>query len=514
MKRKITAWGLVLTFILCIIPIISLPVAADIITSNFIAPIDPIPTSADIVWVNQSNIGKINWFQSGKYYALEENIDLFRVAWVPIGTAATPFTGTFDGRGYVIRNLTIGTKRLPKNIQDAGLFGYVANATIKNVGLEETFINTSSTNPNAGGICGTVANTGSISISNCYNIGDVSSSLSNTSNSNAGGICGYVPSSSSISISNCYNKGEVSSIASTNSNAGGICGYVPGSGSISNCYNIGDVFSSSVINSRAGGICGYSSGSVSKCYNTGDVSSTSDNDSYTGGICGATSGSGSISNCYNTGGVSSTSDNDSYTGGICGYSSGSNSISNCYWNADSAQIVNGNANIYKKGVGSDLDTTTPLTSAQMRVATNFTGWDFNTIWDYKESVNNGYPILRVFFPDGMTVSGKVQSYVPELVTKIILLQGNSIKYTTTIAAIDKEGQRTQDFTIEGVAPGTYTLEITKTLHEKYSINIIVGNNNLILQEVITLMFGDLDGDDKVTAADATFILRTIVGLDP
>ena len=57
-----------------------------------------------------------------------------------IGTASNPFTGTFDGNGYTIKNLKIdartdlteATSSVTDN-QYAGLFGYVKGATLKNV---------------------------------------------------------------------------------------------------------------------------------------------------------------------------------------------------------------------------------------------------------------------------------------------------------------------------------------------------------------------------------------------
>ena len=52
--------------------------------------------------------------------------------WTPIGTSANPFTGTFDGKGYTIKNLVIngGTN------SNIGLFGYTTNGEIKNVTIE------------------------------------------------------------------------------------------------------------------------------------------------------------------------------------------------------------------------------------------------------------------------------------------------------------------------------------------------------------------------------------------
>ncbi|MCL2140883.1 MAG: Ig-like domain-containing protein, partial [Dehalococcoidia bacterium] len=188
----------------------------------------------------------------------------------------------------------------------------------------------------------------------------------------------------------------------------GICGSND-LGSISNCYNTGDVSASSSSSSNSysysDGICGSNDlGSISNCYNTGDVSasssSSSNSDAYSnaGGICRSNVVGGSISNCYNTGDVSASSSssdsyNSSYAGGICGDNSTEGSINNCYWNSDSAQTVNGLPQSPKNGVGRGTDTTTPLTTSQMKVQSSFVGFDFSSVWGISTSINNGYPYL-------------------------------------------------------------------------------------------------------------------------
>ena len=41
------------------------------------------------------------------FIILTADIDLGGQEWIPIGSAGTPFTGTFDGDGYAINNITI-----------------------------------------------------------------------------------------------------------------------------------------------------------------------------------------------------------------------------------------------------------------------------------------------------------------------------------------------------------------------------------------------------------------------
>ncbi len=66
-------------------------------------------------------------------------IDLSNRYWTPIGTLDNPFKGTFDGNGYVIRNLTIDGAFI-ENKEFGGLFGVCENATINDVGLENTIV--------------------------------------------------------------------------------------------------------------------------------------------------------------------------------------------------------------------------------------------------------------------------------------------------------------------------------------------------------------------------------------
>lgn len=145
--------------------------------------------------------------------------------WTPIGNATNYYTGKFDGKGHTISGLYV------KSTTDAyvGLFGYVRNAEISNVGVEDSYFDGA---VYAGGICGYGV---SITITNCYSTGEVRSS---GSNSYVGGICGYCISisDSPVTITNCYNIGEVSG---SGDHVGGVCGSSSSSSSncvISNCY--------------------------------------------------------------------------------------------------------------------------------------------------------------------------------------------------------------------------------------------------------------------------------------
>jgi hypothetical protein len=340
---------------------------------KFLAPIEPpepdsIPISTreelEAIGTNSSSL-------NGKYH-LVNDIYLGGAEWVPIGSNSEPFTGTFDGQGYVIKSLTIMS-----NIAGFfGLFGYTGStAKIENVGLEGTYIMVSYLNPYvsyAGSICGISY---ASAIFNCYNTGSISFSSTHTSSSiyanYAGGICGYNNNRNSL-ISYCYNTGSISSTSSRYDNyAGGICGS-SSVAPISYCYNTGSISatyttssSSPTYKNSAGGICADSSGAISYCYNIGSILSEAAYSNfktiyYAGGICGS---GGSISYCYNMGYVSSTY----YAGGICGSGSAApisycynmgyisssccsggicgsgGSISNCYNMGDISSIIFGNS---------------------------------------------------------------------------------------------------------------------------------------------------------------------------
>ncbi len=81
-------------------------------------------------------------------FELQANIDLSGIDWTPIGDSITnAFTGTFDGNGYTISNVTIGgidASATSEDLEEAytaiesayvGLFGYSYNATFEDIAI-------------------------------------------------------------------------------------------------------------------------------------------------------------------------------------------------------------------------------------------------------------------------------------------------------------------------------------------------------------------------------------------
>ena len=212
--------------------------------------------------------------------------------WVPVGVA-TSFTGSLDGNGHIIMNLYVYVKA--SGTAHSGFFGITGDsAEIKNVGLTNIYVNTSSSSNSSGG--GLVGSNGG-AIINSYAAGSVTvSSSSSFSDSFGGGLVG----TNLGDIINSYTMGSVGVPSSSdNSSGGGLVGN--NSGAISNSYATGRVTVSSSSDARGGGLVGTNLGAISNSYATGRVTvSFSGSTPSGGGLVGVNSRA--ISNSYATGG--------------------------------------------------------------------------------------------------------------------------------------------------------------------------------------------------------------------
>jgi hypothetical protein len=174
--------------------------------------------------------------------------------WQPIiGSGGDPpFTGTFDGQGYEIRDLFIN---LPGKGY-VGLFSVVGEGgRIENIGVVNANVTSTAY---IGGLVG--LNKGIVS--NSYSTGNVAG------NEWVGGLVGQ----NDGTVSNSYSTGSVTS----DSGAGGLMGA--NTGTVNNSYSTGSVTS----DSGAGGLMAANSGTVNNSYSTGSVTG---ND-YLGGLVG------------------------------------------------------------------------------------------------------------------------------------------------------------------------------------------------------------------------------------
>ena len=183
---------------------------------------------------------------------LTEDIDLNGEAWTPIGIGERFhwgirfYSGTFDGKGHTIKNLSIDNS----SVLYVGLFGYVYGGTIRNLTVLGSVKGTGYT----GGIAG-AANGGTFE--NCANLCEVQGGT--TENDTTGGIIGFAYFGDTLIVRDCYNVGSI-----TGRHAGGIIGQCNNwLETIRNCYNAGTVTGTA----NAGAIIGnYSSDKIYNCY--------------------------------------------------------------------------------------------------------------------------------------------------------------------------------------------------------------------------------------------------------
>ena len=309
----------------------------------------------------------------------------------------TPFSGQFDGQGYVIHNLCIDEAMSSYQ----GLFGKLdTRAKITDLGLDGVQVSGHSyvgalVGHNSSGVISSSYSTGTVSgeeeigglvgrnysgtISASYSAGSVgggervgglvgfnssgtiSSSYSTSTvygGEETGGLVGdnrfgtissshstgrvsgtrkaggLVGDNTSGAISTSYSTGRVSG----NYHVGGLAGYIHESGTISSSSSTGPVHGTYAV----GGLLGtlYKSGTVSSCYSTGSVFGGA---WRVGGLVGSFFTSGTVSSCYSTGRVCGTQD----VGGLIGYTyNGSNSewgfhgtISSCFWDIESSEQI-------------------------------------------------------------------------------------------------------------------------------------------------------------------------------
>jgi filamentous hemagglutinin family protein len=332
---------------------------------------------------------------------------------IPVGNAANPFSGTFDGLGHSVSSLTIDL--LPKQTynlaaaQPVGLFGSTsASSQIQNVGLLSVLVTgydkvgalIGENNGNVSNSYATGSVTGAFSVGGLIgfnNVGSVSSSYATDSvngtpvmwysmsivngNYYLGGLIGR----NSGAVKNSHATGNVfgSNIIQDGSTAlGGLIGGNYSSGNVSNSYatgnvngarsvggliglNYGNVRNSyatgvitgavkNLINYGVGGLVGDNRGGVSDSYAIGDVNGPASN--WVGGLVGINEGT--VSNSYASGNLTGYSD----VGGLIGYSY-FGLVTNSYWNI----TTTGQATSSGGGIG--------LTSSQMMQQSSFSGWN-------------------------------------------------------------------------------------------------------------------------------------------
>lgn len=125
------------------------------------------------------------------------------------------------------------------------------------------------------------------------------------------------------------------------------------------------------------------------------------------------------------------------------------------------------------------------------------------------------PDVKVTVPEygaGVTVSGTITSYgsASEAVT-VTLLQGTSEVATKTLTGASGSAPYSQTYSFPAVPAGTYTLKVEKKGHAPWTEEITV-DSTAIAKDVTVYLWGDVNRDGKVTAADAQEIQRNAAKL--
>ena len=179
---------------------------------------------------------------------LADNIDLTGIDWTPIGDYYNRYTGTFDGGGYTIKNLTI-----TQSGNYVGMIDFLGEGgTVKNVTLENVNITGNRNMIGGGGDCvGSVVGDNYGTVIACTASGNVSGTLY------VGGVVGY----NNGTVTACY---HASGNVSGTSNVGGVVGRNT-SGTVTACYHAAGNVSGNIV----GGAVGVNYATVTACYWSG-----------------------------------------------------------------------------------------------------------------------------------------------------------------------------------------------------------------------------------------------------
>lgn len=316
-----------------------------------------------------------------------------------INNAATTFSGVYNGGDFTISGLNQSNTSSTNNVR-LGLFGYLSDATVKNLKLTNASITLGSTSLTsstqylfAGALAGEVSPNSTATITN-VSVSDSSVSVSTTGNGNAvgGGVFGRVVGTTTVSYVSASNV-TVSGSATAQAylHLGGFAGTLYGGtfSAISSSGSVQGSHSGPLTNQIIlGGLVGdfMASATVQDSYSTASVSGTAPNLQHwgLGGLVGATF-AGSINRSYATGSVT-----------------GSTSL--CVTAARCGGLVGTDLGLTTKAGFWDTQTTgkstsaigTGKTTAEMKTASTYTdaGWS-SSIWDIQDGA---YPVLKAYVP--------------------------------------------------------------------------------------------------------------------
>lgn len=317
------------------------------------------------------------------------DIDMSSSSFTPIGSATNSYTGTFDGDGYTLSNLTMTVSG-----DNIGFIAHATGATVQNLTISNaTFTNSYNGTPaseRGNGILVGFAENSTIQNSS------VSGSIDGFSYT--AGLVGGTNNGGSISKSSSSVTVTCRSTSGGHGNCGGLVGALcittGGGGSISNSYATGNVTAGTTGSATSyGGLVGsaFNGCSVSNSYATGNVTGKD----RVAGLVGSLSSTASITHSFSTGSATTDGTGDT-AAGVVRYASGTDpvtagKITNINWVNNGGDHAT-NCWIYNSGNGDGNCTT--RTQSYFYTSTNepyATGsWDTN-IWQWGGS---GFPTLK------------------------------------------------------------------------------------------------------------------------
>ena len=200
-----------------------------------------ISSESDLIWVSENNATSSGF--AGKYFLQTQDLTMSSgTEWIPVGDDVYSFGGTYDGNGYHIEEIQIGTSESPNtNNSYLGLFGFINQGTVRNLNVEVHIFSDNSVldaddNPVTTGIGGIAAALSGGSIYNC----SVSGNVYSASPSLIGGVVGMGLDSKIVNVFTRVDLqgGEEHIMGGI---AGAMLGSTEGGSTIANCIATGNI---------------------------------------------------------------------------------------------------------------------------------------------------------------------------------------------------------------------------------------------------------------------------------
>ena len=311
-------------------------------------------------------------------YELGCDIDLAGEPWTPIGNNFHKFTGSLDGCGHVISNLTVTAG----SSNYVGLFGYLGSS-----GTDARVANLRIANATVSGrsYVGTLAGCAEdATVTNCSVVGATVMATGGPNYGRAGGLIGHIK--INCFVSRCF---AIADVSAGSHHVGGFIGVIDDDNHapcvVSNCFSVGSVSSTA---NCVGGFIGYVTGGhgsgsfVFDCYTVARAHGSDSVGGFFGKLeqnCKVT-----LARCYTAGGDGDTTGN-SHVGGFAGTLSGGATCDNCF------RLVDGLADVGSEESGGGYNgTIVALDAAEMRSTNNFTAFQAAGCWTQTDGQTQPY----------------------------------------------------------------------------------------------------------------------------